>query len=137
MPRRSGNRVRPPMNRRVVHAALSVAILLLAALCTAAEQPAHRAGTPQRCEPMPKVVHAEWPQYPARESRVAVEGSVTLQFTIKRDGSVSQPTVIANDPAHTADWFNEPALKAIAKSKFQHVRRPCVGRFRIVFLVRD
>jgi TonB family protein len=88
-----------------------------------------------KCEPMPAVIHAEQPQYPNRESRVAVEGSVTLQFTIAKDGSVSEPAVISNDPADTADWFNAPALAAIALWKFQPVKTPCTGLATIVFKI--
>jgi protein TonB len=84
---------------------------------------------------MPAILHAEQPQYPNRESRVTVQGSVTLEFTIGRDGSVSSPVVIANDPADTADWFNATALEAIVKFKFEPVVTACIGRTRIAFKV--
>jgi TonB family protein len=87
------------------------------------------------CVPMPAIVHAEQAHYPNRESRVTVEGAVTLQFTITRDGSVTRPVIVATDPADTADWFNRPALEAIAKYKFESVATPCIGRTKIAFRV--
>ena len=87
------------------------------------------------CVPMPAIVHAEQAHYPDRESRVPVAGVVTLQFIIARDGSVTRAVVVATDPADTADWFNRPALKAIAKYKFESVATPCIGRTKIAFRV--
>ena len=85
------------------------------------------------CAPMPAILHVEQARYPDRESRVRVEGSVTLQFTITRDGSVAGPVVVANEPADTADWFDAPALEAIAKYKFESVAVSCIGRAKITF----
>jgi TonB family protein len=87
------------------------------------------------CAPMPALLHAEQPRYPDRESRVAVEGAVTLQFTIRADGSVADPIVVENDPADTADWFNAPALEAIRLFRFAAVKTPCQGQTKIVFKV--
>ena len=86
-----------------------------------------------KCEPMPAIIHAEQPRYPERESRVAINGSVTLQFTIKSDGSVTHPKVVANDPVDAADWFDAPALEAIVRFMFKPVAAPCVGTLRITF----
>ena len=87
------------------------------------------------CAPMPALLHAEQPRYPDRESRVAVEGAVTLQFTIRPDGSVADPLVVGNDPADTADWFNAPALEAIKLFKFAAVKTPCQGQTKIAFRI--
>jgi TonB family protein len=87
------------------------------------------------CNPMPALLHAEQPKYPDRESRVAVQGAVTLQFTVMPDGSVADPIVLGNEPADTADWFNSPALEAIALFRFAAVKAPCQGRTKIVFKV--
>jgi TonB family protein len=87
------------------------------------------------CNPMPSLVHAEQPKYPARESRVAVQGAVELQFTVMADGSVADPIVVGNEPADTADWFNLPALEAIKRFRFAAVKAPCQGRTKIVFKV--
>ena len=87
------------------------------------------------CAPMPAILHVEQARYPDRESRLTVEGAVTLQFTITRDGSVTNPRVVANEPADTADWFNAPALEAIAKFRFESVAVPCIGRTKIAFKV--
>jgi TonB family protein len=87
------------------------------------------------CNPMPALLHAEQPEYPNRESRVAVEGAVRLQFTVRRDGSVADPVVVGNYPADTADWFNAPALEAIRLFKFARVKTPCQGQTKIVFKI--
>ncbi|MES1264505.1 MAG: energy transducer TonB, partial [Variovorax sp.] len=65
----------------------------------------------------------------------AVEGAVSLQFTVRRDGSVAEPVVVGNDPADTADWFNAPALEAIRLFKFAPVKIPCQGQTKIVFKI--
>ena len=87
------------------------------------------------CTPMPALLHAEQPKYPDRESRVAVQGAVNLQFTVMPDGSVADPIVVGNEPADTADWFNLPAFEAIKLFRFAAVKSPCQGRTKIVFKI--
>ena len=87
------------------------------------------------CNPMPALLHAEQPKYPDRESRVAVQGAVKLQFTVMPDGSVADPIVVGNEPADTADWFNLPALEAIKLFRFATVKAACQGRTKIAFRI--
>jgi TonB family protein len=108
--------------------ALRFVALVIASAATAAGN-----GVAPNCKPMPALLHAEQPKYPDRESRVAVQGSVTLRFTIEIDGSVSDPVVEANDPVDTADWFNAPAREAIVRFKYPPVKAACRGRTKIVF----
>ena len=93
------------------------------------------AGTIPACIPMPSLLHAEQPKYPARESRVAVEGAVELKFTVEPDGSVTDPIVVGNEPADTAEWFSASALEAMRRFKYAAVKSPCRGRTKIVFRI--
>jgi TonB family protein len=123
------------LNSTVMRARNLIAVSLVSACGLAHGSGAGASNEIAACKPMPKILHAEQPLYPARESRVTVEGSVTLEFTVEKDGSVANPFVVANDPPDTADWFSAPALEAIAKFKFEVVAAPCIGRARIVFKV--
>jgi TonB family protein len=113
-----------------------LAVFLLPAVGMMCPMRAAAAESLQPCDPMPAILHAEQPEYPNYATRPAVEGSVTLHFTIGRDGSVSAARVVANEPADTADWFNAPALAAIAKFRFATVPAPCVGRLKMSFRIR-
>ncbi len=56
------------------------------------------------------------PRYPSRASRLQIEGFVTVEFTITKDGSVSDPVVIESSPPKT---FDRAALRAIVQWKFK------------------
>ncbi len=56
------------------------------------------------------------PRYPGRASRLQIEGSVTVEFTITADGSVADPAVIESDPPRV---FDKAALQAIVQWKFK------------------
>lgn len=55
------------------------------------------------------------PQYPPRALRSGIEGKVTVEFTIAKDGSVKNPEIVSADPA---DIFNDAVLRAIQRWKF-------------------
>jgi TonB family protein len=127
--------VRATLSSAVMRIRNRLAMSLVSTCALAAPSGVSASDSILACLPMPAIVHAEQAHYPDRESRVTIEGTVTLQFTITRDGSVTHPAVVANDPADTADWFNGPALEAIAKYKFVSVTTPCIGRTKIAFRV--
>ena len=56
------------------------------------------------------------PRYPSRASRMQIEGFVTVEFTITKDGSVSDPVVIESSPPKI---FDRAALRAIVQWKFK------------------
>jgi hypothetical protein len=103
---------------------MNVALLILTMVAAPVVALANT-GTMSVCQPMPVLLHAEQPKYPDRESRVAVEGTVTLQFIVRPDGSVADPIVVGDGPA----------LEAIARFKFAAVKMPCQGRTKIIFRV--
>lgn len=98
---------------------------------------AARGGPMQECSPMPKLVHSEVPDFPARESRTAPGGTVTLAFTINEDGTVTDPVVIDSKTVPTNNWFNETALRSILRWRFSSVRKACRGRQAITFRLTD
>lgn len=55
------------------------------------------------------------PDYPRRALRSGVEGVVTVEFTITRDGSVKDPVIIKSSPP---EIFDRSVLKAIQRWKF-------------------
>jgi protein TonB len=56
------------------------------------------------------------PRYPRRAARRQVEGFVKVEFTIAKDGSVQNPTVIDSAPSQI---FDQAALQAIVQWKFK------------------
>lgn len=56
------------------------------------------------------------PRYPRRAVRSKIEGIVTVEFTITRDGSVIDPSVVQAAPPSV---FNQAALQAIRRWKFR------------------
>ena len=56
------------------------------------------------------------PKYPRMASRRGIEGVVTVQFIITKEGTVRDPQVIEANPASI---FNDEAIKAILKWKFK------------------
>jgi len=55
------------------------------------------------------------PVYPPRARRAGIEGSVTVEFTITRDGAVSAPRIVRSDPPGV---FDASVIQAIRKWKF-------------------
>lgn len=56
------------------------------------------------------------PRYPLRAARFQIEGFVTVEFTITKDGSVREPAVVESSPP---DIFDTAALRAIVQWKFK------------------
>jgi TonB family protein len=86
---------------------------------------------------MPKLVRYEAPAFPTKEARVAPGGSVTVEFTIAFDGSVSDPTIVASEALPTGDWFNSAVLEAAATWKFSGVKSACRGRLTVTFKLTE
>jgi len=55
------------------------------------------------------------PQYPPRALRSGIEGKVTVEFTIAKDGSVKNPEIVSADPENI---FNDAVLRAIRRWEF-------------------
>ena len=56
------------------------------------------------------------PRYPRRAARRQIQGFVKVEFTIAKDGSVQDPTVIDSVPSQI---FDQAALQAIVQWKFK------------------
>jgi protein TonB len=56
------------------------------------------------------------PRYPRRAVRSKIEGIVTVEFTITRDGSVINPAIVQAAPPFV---FDQAALRAIRRWKFR------------------
>ena len=63
----------------------------------------------------PQVLNAVEPDYPYVMAKFGINGRVTVEFIIDRDGSIRNPVIVeSNNPA-----FDEPALEALLKWKFK------------------
>ncbi len=56
------------------------------------------------------------PQYPLEARREGIQGYVTMEFTIRPDGSVTNITVVGSHPEGT---FEQAARRALARWKFE------------------
>lgn len=56
------------------------------------------------------------PRYPMRAANRRIEGWVKVEFTITKEGTVKDPTVVASQPNNV---FNRAAIKAIRRWKFK------------------
>lgn len=79
------------------------------------------------------------PVYPRRALRAGIEGVVTVEFTIAKDGSVKDPEIVKADPP---DIFNRAVLESIIRWKFSPEKengQPIEKRARqdIRFTLRD
>jgi protein TonB len=66
----------------------------------------------------PRLLSAPSPRYPVSALRRKIEGSVTVEFIVQPDGSVSSPRVLSANPA---GLFEEAALAAAARWRFERV----------------
>ena len=74
---------------------------------------------PQALDSPPRVLSSRFPDYPQHWINAEVVGSVTVQFTIEADGSVSNPAVLGAPRAELAaltlhaimQWKFAPATK--------------------------
>jgi len=60
------------------------------------------------------------PEYPLAARKKALSGWVDVQFVVKTDGSVSDPTVVGAEPA---GLFEQPATEAVRKWRYHPVLR--------------
>ncbi|WPL17101.1 Agglutinin receptor [Thiorhodovibrio winogradskyi] len=82
------------------------------------------AATPRPPAPKPaapatfnrRPIAAPRPSYPATAKRRRIEGTVTVRFTVTRQGLVRDPQVIA---AHPSGVFEQAALEAIRRWRFR------------------
>ena len=88
---------------------------LLGMLPLSAPPPAQPAGPGLMNQELIALVRVP-PRYPSRASRLQIEGFVTVEFTITKDGSVSDPVVIESSPPKI---FDRAALRAIVQWKFK------------------
>jgi len=70
-------------------------------------------------ETPPKVLHQEEPEYPLVLQQFQLGGRVVIEFEVDAEGRVQNPVIASSDsPA-----FEEPALEALLKWKFQPATR--------------
>ncbi|MCA0899626.1 energy transducer TonB [Microbulbifer agarilyticus] len=69
--------------------------------------------------PMP--IYKPAPRYPRRAMAKGVEGYVVVEFTISKNGSVKNPSVVGGYDASGAptDVFNQSALRAVERFKYR------------------
>ena len=72
---------------------------------------------------------------PSTNPHVPAEVAVTIQFTIAPDGSVSDPVVLAAEPADVADWSDAVILDALKRFRFAPVSKRCIGKTKFVFKI--
>lgn len=91
------------------------------------------------CETKPKLLRSEPPAFPTRSipRGVVPGGTVTVAFTIERDGSVSAPAIVGSDTIPSAYWFDEVALDSIVKWKYAAVEARCRGEAKMTFRLAD
>lgn len=98
---------------------------------TAAPEPTEPAApTPeptQETAPAPVnlvIARSVQPEMPARAEREGISGSVTVQFTVQPDGSISNPVVTRATPS---GYFDAAAINAVRQFRFQPIPRPTQG----------
>jgi protein TonB len=79
------------------------------------------------------------PDYPDGARRRQVEGTVEVEFTVMRDGRVSDPIVVAADPP---DVFDAAAVSAVRRWRYEPRREDGVPvdhrtRARLEFRLND
>ncbi|WP_146907324.1 energy transducer TonB [Arenimonas daejeonensis] len=79
-------------------------------------QPKPQPTAPVVASATPQLLSAPPPRYPLVALRRKIEGSVTVEFTIQPDGSVTSPRVVSADPP---GLFEEAALVAAARWRFE------------------
>jgi TonB family protein len=72
--------------------------------------------TPAEVDQIPRLLRSFPPQYPYLAKRDNIEGWVVLRFMVGTEGAADRVAVVAAEPE---DVFEEAALKAVARYKFQ------------------
>jgi protein TonB len=67
-----------------------------------------------------KLLRSAAPEYPQRALEQLVSGWVEMEFTVGRDGSVKDMTVVNSEPRRT---FDTAALAALKRYRYQPVVR--------------
>ena len=96
----------------------------------------HAHSAPPRCDPARKIVHIAQPAYPPVEYRVGFDASVTLEFTILKDGEVTDAVVLARDPPDVHD-FDVPSIQAVHGSRLASSARECRQQMKIKFVIKQ
>jgi hypothetical protein len=103
---------------------LLATLMLLPALSAADEPPL--------CDPMPKPLIKPVPRYPKIVAGPP-RAHVTLRFTIGTDGWVTDAIVTENWPMGSEQWFDEPALETLKRTRFKDVAAQCRATLRLEF----
>ena len=102
-----------------------LATLLLLPTLSAADEP-------PPCDPMPKPLIKPVPKYPKIVAGPP-RAHVTLRFTIGTDGWVTEAIVTENWPMGSEQWFDEPALETLKRTRFKEVATQCRATLRLEF----
>lgn len=90
------------------------------------------ADEPPPCDPAPRPLIKPVPKYPKIVAGPP-RAHVTLRFTIGTDGRVTDAIVTGNWPQGSEQWFDEPALETIKRTRFKDVTTPCRATLRLEF----
>jgi outer membrane biosynthesis protein TonB len=112
------------MNLKTILRGLLATLILLPALGAAEDLPA--------CDPMPKPLIKPVPKYPKIVAGPP-RAHVTLRFTIGTDGWVTDVIVTDNWPMGSEQWFDEPAIETIKRTRFKDVTTGCRATLRLEF----
>jgi protein TonB len=80
------------------------------------------------------LISAPPPRYPLTALRRKIEGDVTVAFTIRSDGSVASPRVVA---ATKPGLFDQAALAAASRWRFQAGAAPTEATRQLRFRLAD
>jgi outer membrane biosynthesis protein TonB len=90
------------------------------------------ADEPPICDPTPKPLIKPVPRYPKIVAGPP-RAHVTLRFTIGTDGWVTDAIVTENWPMGSEQWFDEPAIETIKRTRFKDVAARCRATLRLEF----
>lgn len=118
----------------VARASLRLCAALIAQVAFGA---AHCSDALPSCKALPGIVKLAQPDYPPDVETRGLPNPVTVlvEFTLHRDGSVSDPSVIESDAGTYATQFAARALQAIRETRFKPAAIDCRGRMRVVFKI--
>ncbi|MBB6065575.1 protein TonB [Pseudoxanthomonas broegbernensis] len=105
-----------------------------AAQAAATQQPARPAAAPTPPQRSLRAVSMAQPRYPPEALRSGTAGEVLVEFTVERDGSVSDARVLRATPPRT---FDREALNAVRRWRFEAGDTPVTTRRTLVFSPAD
>jgi hypothetical protein len=96
---------------------------------------AHGADAIPSCKALPKVTKLSEPEFPASVEPRGLPNPVTVlvEFTLRLDGSVSNPIAIADDAGSYAAEFRAQALQTVLRTRFKSGALECRGRLKVAF----